>query len=84
MNEPHRRMKGRFMGTFKMIVYPFALCLGTIIAVSFLGMAMFGLHSNDWTDWQYRLVNWGGTFAGVGGAIVGLWLAIRSERRAIH
>jgi hypothetical protein len=72
------------MGTYKMIVYPFALCIGAIIAVAFVGMAMFGLHSDAWMEWQYKLVNSVGTVAGLACATFGLWLAIRSERRALE
>jgi membrane associated rhomboid family serine protease len=72
------------MITFKMISYPLALCIGAVMVVSFLGMAMFGVRSADWADWQNGLVGSIGTAAGLAGAIVGLWLAIRSERRAIQ
>jgi hypothetical protein len=84
MNLIAPKIEGGLMGTFKMILYPMALCIGAVIAVSFLGMAMFGTHSTDWTNWQTELVNSIGTVAGISGAIVGLWLAIRAERRAIE
>ena len=72
------------MGAFKMVLYPLALCTGAVIAVSFLGMAIFGMRPTDWTNWQNELVSSIGTVAGIAGAIVGLWLAIRGERHAIE
>ena len=72
------------MGAFKMILYPLALCIGAVVAVSFLGLAMFGMRPTDWTSWQNDLVSSIGTVAGIAGVIVGLWLAIRAERRAIE
>ena len=72
------------MGAFKMILYPLALCIGGVVTVSFLGMAIFGMRPTDWTNWQNELVSSIGTVTGISGAIVGLGLAIRAERRAIE
>jgi len=72
------------MGTFKMILYPFGLAITAIIFVSLVGMATFGLHSTDWSNWQNVLVSLVGTVAGLAGAAIGLWLAIRDERRTIE
>jgi hypothetical protein len=72
------------MATFKMIFYPFAFAIGAMCLVTLLGMAMFGLHSTDWSDWQNDLVGSGGTVAGLAAAVVGLWLAIRTERHAVQ
>ena len=72
------------MGTFKMIVYPFGLATTALCFVMFLGMALFGLQPNDWPEWQNELVGTIGTIAGFTGAAAGLWLAIRSERRAVQ
>ena len=47
-------------------------------------MAPFGLQPNDWPEWQNELVGTIGTIAGFAGAAAGLWLAIRSERRAVR
>jgi hypothetical protein len=72
------------MGTFKMIVYPFGLAIFSLVIVVLFGMALFGVQSAGWDDWQNELVSSIGTVAGLAGAVVGLWLAIRSERRAIQ
>ena len=72
------------MGTFKMILYPFVFGIGAMCLVTLLGMAMFGLHSTDWSDWQNDLIGSVGTVAGLAAAIAGLWLAIRAERHALQ
>jgi hypothetical protein len=70
------------MGTFKMIVYPFGLAITALCIVAFFGMALFGADAADWTQQQQELTSTIGTLAGLAGAVVGLWLAIRSERHA--
>jgi hypothetical protein len=70
------------MGTFKMIVYPFGLSIAGLMITVLFGMALLGVQSADWADWQNELVGTVGTIVGFGGAVFGLWLAIRSEQRA--
>jgi hypothetical protein len=72
------------MGTFKMIVYPFGLAIANLMIVVLFGMAVFGVQSADWADWQNELVGTVGTIVGFGGAVFGLWLAIRSEERVVR
>jgi hypothetical protein len=72
------------MGTFKMIVYPFGLAIASLVMVVMFGMALFGVQSADWADWQNDLVSSIGTVAGLAGAVVGLWLAIRAERHTFE
>lgn len=69
------------MGSFKMIVYPFGLAIAVLAAVTLAGMAVFGIEAAAWDEWQNELVGTVGTAAGLAAAVVGLWLAIRSEGR---
>jgi hypothetical protein len=70
------------MGSYKMIVYPFGLAVGSLYIVVLLGMVIFGMNSTGWEEWQNELVGTVGTLVGLGSAVIGLWLAIRSEERA--
>ena len=72
------------MGTFKMIVYPFGLAIAGLMISVLVGMALFGVQSAEWADWQNELVGNVGTVIGLGGAVFGLWLAIRSEQRLVR
>jgi hypothetical protein len=72
------------MGTFKMIVYPFGLAIASLIIVVLFGMAVFGVQSGDWAEWQNELVGTVGTIVGFAGAVFGLWLAFRSEQRVVR
>jgi hypothetical protein len=71
------------MGTFRMILYPFALACIALCFAMLLGMAMFGVDTVHWPEWQGELVGSIGTVAGLAGAIVGLWMAIRAEHRVM-
>lgn len=70
------------MGSYKMIVYPFGLAVSSMLIVVLFGMAIYGVQSSNWEEWQNELVGTVGTFVGLGAAVIGLWLAIRSEERA--
>jgi hypothetical protein len=72
------------MGSYKMILYPFGLAVGSLVIVALFGMAIYGVHSADWEEWQNELVGTVGTFVGLGGAVIGLWVAIRSEERVVR
>jgi len=72
------------VGAFKMIVYPFGFAIGAMFLVSLLSMGLFGVHSADWADWQNEFVISVGTVAGLAGAVIGLWLAIQTERHTTH
>jgi hypothetical protein len=67
-----------------MIVYPFGLAIFGMFIVTLIGMAIFGMHSTDWADWQNELIGTTGTIFGFVGAVLGLWLAIRFERRVLR
>jgi hypothetical protein len=66
-----------------MIVYPFGLAAAATCLVMLIGMALFGVETVQWANWQGELVGNIGTIAGLAGAIAGLWMAIRSEHQTI-
>ena len=72
------------MGVFKVILYPFGLAFAALCLVMLLGMAAFGTEPKLWAEWQNQLVSSVGTVAGVAGTLIGTWLAIRADRRAIN
>jgi hypothetical protein len=72
------------MGVFKMILYPFGLAFASLGVVMLLGMAAFGTQPKVWAPWQNDLVSTAGTAAGLVGMLVGSWLAVCAERRAIR
>lgn len=45
-----------------------------------IGMLLFGAHFAQWSEWQGGIVSTVGTAAGIGGAVVGLLLALHTER----
>jgi glucose uptake protein GlcU len=67
-----------------MIVYPFGWAVAACSAVQLIGTALFGVGLEQWTEWQSRTVSIAGTIAGVAGAVAGLYVAVRSERRAME
>jgi hypothetical protein len=71
------------MMTLKMIGYPFATAVAASLAILFLGLGVFGLQFAQWTEWQGRIVGTFGTIAGITGAVAGLLMALRAERRVI-
>jgi hypothetical protein len=70
------------MGILKLIMYPVGSAFLALFVVTLVGMAVFGSHFSDWAPWQRDLVNNVGTIAGFIGVLLGLWLAVRSERQA--
>jgi hypothetical protein len=72
------------MGSFKMIVYPFGLAIAGLVIVVLFGIVAFGVQSANWAEWQNELVGTVGMIVGFGGAVFGLWLAIRSEERVVR
>ncbi|MBI3912630.1 MAG: hypothetical protein HY327_00320 [Chloroflexi bacterium] len=72
------------MITLKMIGYAFAAAIAASLGVLFLGLGVFGLQFAQWAEWEGRIVGMVGTMAGVAGAVVGLMMALRAERRAIE
>lgn len=57
---------------------------GAAVVFSFvqilIGMLLFGSQFAQWSEWQGRIVGTFGTTAGIGGAVVGLLFALRTER----
>jgi hypothetical protein len=72
------------MGVFKMIIYPFGLAFASLGVVMLLGMSSFGTQPKAWEPWQNDLVSTVGTAAGFAGILVGSWLSIRSDQRAVR
>lgn len=45
-----------------------------------IGMLLFGAQFAQWSEWQGRIVSTVATVAGTAGAVIGLFLALRTER----
>ncbi|HVT30563.1 MAG TPA: hypothetical protein VHE81_21315 [Lacipirellulaceae bacterium] len=69
------------MHTLRMIVYPFGLAVAACSIAQLVGMALFGPQVEQWTEWQSRATSFAGVLAGFVGAVVGLYIAVRAERR---
>lgn len=65
----------------KVIGYAFGVSIGASLAVLLAGAGVFGLQLDQWTEWEGRLVGAVGTIAAIVGAVVGLWLALRAQRK---
>ncbi len=71
------------MHTLRLIVYPFGSAVAACSIVQLAGMLLFGPQLELWSEWQSRAVSFAGTVAGFAGAMVGLYIAVRAERRAL-
>jgi membrane protein DedA with SNARE-associated domain len=69
------------MGTLKIISSSFAAAVLASFAALFVGMCVFGFRFAEWAEWQGRIVGLLATIAGIVGAVIGLGLALRIERR---
>jgi hypothetical protein len=67
-----------------MILYPFGLAFASLGVVMLVGAAALGTQPEFWEPWQNDLISTVGTAAGLSGMLVGLWLAVRAERRAVR
>ena len=67
---------------FKMIGYSFGAAVAASLVALFIGMCVFGFQFAQWAEWEGRIVGVAGTIAAVAGAVVGLSIASRAERRA--
>jgi hypothetical protein len=65
----------------KAIGYSFGAAIAASLVVLLVGACVFGFHLNEWAEWKGGIVGAAGTIAGVAGAVIGLRLALRSERR---
>jgi uncharacterized membrane protein YjfL (UPF0719 family) len=68
----------------KAIGYAFAASISASLLLLFIGMCLFGFQLTHWAEWQGRIAGVVATVAGIGGAMIGLQMALRPERRANH
>lgn len=71
------------MGAWKLVVYPFGLAIAGVLLVDVIGILAFGADSRVWLEWQNKAVTAVGVGAGVIGAMVGVYVAIRSHARLL-
>ena len=71
------------MGTWKLIVYPFALSLTGVILADLIGIAVFGPDGREWLGWQNQIVTAFGLVCGAAGFIGGLYTAARAHSRLV-
>lgn len=71
------------MGAWKLMVYPAGLAIVGMLLIDLIGILAFGANSQEWLDWQNRAVSAGGVATGLGGAMFGLYLAIRAHARLL-
>ena len=69
------------MNPRKATAYALVAAVGLSLAAVVVGACLFGFPPARWTEWQGRWVGIVGTFAGVAGAVIGLRMASRMERR---
>jgi hypothetical protein len=71
------------MGTWKLVVYPFALSLAGVILADLTGIAIFGPDGREWPSWQNQIVSAFGLVCGAAGFIGGLHAAVRAHARLV-
>jgi hypothetical protein len=69
-------------GVLKAIGYAAGVSVAASLGVLLAGACVFGFQLAQWAEWQGRLVGVVGMIAGVAGAVVGLRMALRAERKA--
>lgn len=70
-------------GVLKAIGFAFGGSVAASLGVLLGGACVFGFQFAQWAEWEGGLVGVIGTIAGVAGAVVGLRIALRTERREI-
>ena len=65
----------------KAIEYAFGASIVVSFGVLLVGACVFGFQFTQWAEWEGRLVGVFAMIGGVAGAVVGLGLALRAERR---
>jgi hypothetical protein len=70
------------MSTRKAIGHAFGASVAASLAVLLIGACIFGFQLDRWAKWQGGLIGVIGTIAGIAGAVIGLRIALRTERRA--
>ncbi|PYK96343.1 MAG: hypothetical protein DME19_19975 [Verrucomicrobia bacterium] len=70
-------------GILKAIGYSFGAAIAASFIVLLVGLCVFGFQFSQWPEWEGRIVGAAGTIGGVAGAVVGLRLAFRAERRVV-
>ena len=69
------------MSTGKAIGYAFGVSVAASFAALLVGACMFGFQLAHWAEWQGGLLGAVGTIAGIAGAVIGLRMASRADRR---
>ena len=65
----------------KAIGYAFGASVAASLGVLLVGAFVFGFRLAEWAEWEGRIVGLVGTIAGVAGAVVGLKMALRAQKR---
>lgn len=71
------------MGTWKVVVYPFALSLVGVLLADLTGILLFGPDSREWFGWQNQIVSAISLACGAAGFIGGLYAAFRAHTRLV-
>ena len=61
--------------------YGFGAATASSLIVLFAGLCVFGFNWAFWHEWQGRIVGIAVTAAAIAGAVLGLWMASRTQRR---
>jgi hypothetical protein len=67
--------------TLKAMGYAFGASLVASFAALLAGACVFGFELAQWTEWEGRVVGIIATISGIGGAIIGLSLAVPGDAR---
>jgi hypothetical protein len=73
----------KYSAMSRMVGYSFGAALAASLTVLLIGMWLLGFDVTRWNESQGGLVGVAGTIAGVAGAVWGLRIAGRAERRAV-
>ena len=74
---------GQHAGWSRMIGWSAGGALGASLLVLLIGMGLLGFDLNQWGESQGRWFGVIGTIAGVAGAVGGMWIAERADRRRL-
>lgn len=65
----------------KLTAWASAVAVAASLGVLLVAACLFGFRLAEWPEWQGRVVGVIGTLAGIAGAVGGLRIALRAERR---
>jgi hypothetical protein len=68
----------------KAIGYAFGASVAASLGVFLVGACVFGFRWTEWAEWEGRIVGLLGTMAGIAGAVVGLKMALRTQKRGVN